>query len=91
MIKWLDTTGGPIIILPAVEVENWSGCYSTDSISAKKIIDAEDFLNPNETDYGKACQIEVSIGIINFSNSKAIALGDEPLWTTFIKNKKTKL
>jgi len=79
MIKWIETTGGPIIILPAVEVENWSGCFSTESISAKKIVVAEDFLDPNESDYGKACQIEDYIEIINFNNSEAVVLGDAPL------------
>jgi Immunity protein 21 len=87
--KWIETTGGPIIILPFVEVKNWSGCFSTKSIEAQKIIDAEDFLDPNESDYGKACQIEDYVGIFDFGNDKAIVLGDEPLATTCFRLNET--
>jgi Immunity protein 21 len=84
--KWINSTGGPIVIISADAIEKWSGCFSTESVQFQKIIDAEDFLNPNETDYGKACQVEKYIEVINFGDNKAIVLGGEPLQTTYLKS-----
>ena len=81
--KWITTTGGPIAILPVAELKNWSGVFSVKSVEAREIIFVpdNDFLNPDLTDYGKACEIEDFIGTLDCGNDKAVILGDEPAST----------
>jgi hypothetical protein len=81
--KWLNTTGGPIVILPVAELKNWSGCFSVKSGETEEnvFVYENDFLNPELTDYGKACEIEDYIGIFDFGKDKAIVLNDLPLPT----------
>lgn len=85
--KWVTTVGGPIVILPVAAAKNWSGAFSRKSIEAQKIVfvPEDDFLNPLETDYGKACEIEDYIGTFDFNGDKAIVLGDGPNSTTCLE------
>ncbi len=91
--KWIETTGGPIVILPVSEVRNWSGSFSVESIEAQKVIfvPENDFLNPVETDYGKACEIDDFIGTFEFGKDIAVVLNGEPLTTTYIETDKNEV
>jgi hypothetical protein len=79
--KWIDTTGGPFIILRAEDVKKWSGSFSIQSVAKQEIIIEEDFLNPAKTDYGKACQVLNEIDIIDFASNSVIVIGLEYLIT----------
>ena len=80
MINWIDTTGGPTVLIPKPYLSNWKGTFD----SSGNIPD--DFLDPAKTHYGKACETNEDIEIIEFNGFNAIVFGDEPLLTTAISN-----
>ena len=81
-LKWIDSEGGPLILLSDKSYKLWSGILNRSSYLDNKIEDADDFLNADETDYGKACLVQDYLGVINIGDDLALVLGDEPLSTT---------
>ncbi|WP_431904789.1 Imm21 family immunity protein [Nonomuraea sp. bgisy101] len=69
---WVRTAGGPLIVIPKSELNNWTG--------------AEDDDGPVETwgDYGRACAVEGYIGTVTVGAQQALVLGDEPAMTTYL-------
>lgn len=85
-LKWIQSAGGPFILISEKDVGFWSGILNRDSYLVngdEEAEEAEDFLDPNEADYGKACLIEGWLGLTIINNEKVLVLGDEPISTTF--------
>lgn len=80
--KWIESAGGPLILIPDKSYNLWSGILKRSSYLNNKIEEAEDYLNADEADYGKACLIEDYLGVVNVGDDTALVLGDEPLRTT---------
>ncbi len=70
--KWIESDGGPLILLEKSSSNLWSGHSQTDR-------------SLNITDYDRACQIEDYLGLLDVGNSKALVLNDEPLSTAYWK------
>ena len=81
-LQWITTEGGPLILISHKRFNQWSGIMNRKAYLDEKEQDAEDFLNPDETDYGKACLVEDYVGIVAMEDDIALVLGDEPLPTT---------
>ena len=81
-LKWIDSAGGPLILISDNSYKLWSGILKRSSYLDNKIEDADDFLNADETDYGKACLVRDYLGVVNVGDDTALILGDEPLLTT---------
>ena len=79
---WIESAGGPLILISDKSYNLWSGILKRSSYLENKIENANDFLNPAEADYGRACLIEDYLGIVNIGDDIALVLGDETLRTT---------
>ncbi|MBL7710699.1 MAG: hypothetical protein JNJ86_16635 [Chitinophagaceae bacterium] len=90
-LNWIETAGGPFIIISDSAVKSWSGIYKRDLYLLGNIRPAENFMDSSETDYGKACSIADYLGFIQIKNESALILGDEPLPTTFFKSSDTEV
>ncbi|MFF3672245.1 Imm21 family immunity protein [Microtetraspora malaysiensis] len=69
---WVETAGGPLIVVPKSELDHWAGVDHNDG--------------PVETwgDYGRACAAEGYIGLVTVGAQQALVLGDEPAMTTYL-------
>jgi Immunity protein 21 len=85
-LKWIFSTGGPIILISDKSFNLWSGILKRSSYLKNKIEETEDFLNEDETDYGKACSIQNYVGAINIGDDAALVLRDESLSTTIFQS-----
>jgi hypothetical protein len=81
-LKWIDSAGGPLILISDKSYNLWSGILKRSSYLDSKIEETDNFLNPDETDYGKACLVKDYLGVVNIGEDTALVLGDEPLLTT---------
>jgi hypothetical protein len=81
-LKWIASAGGPLILISEKSYNLWSGILKRSSYLDNQIENNNDFLNAEETDYGKACLVQDYLGIVNVGNDTALVLGDEPLLTT---------
>src|SRR5438105_1432795 len=68
-MRWINSEGGPLIILSEDNLDTWKGITGGDAAM---------------TDYHRACQIEDYCGIIRVGDGVGIVLGDEPPQTTWI-------
>jgi hypothetical protein len=55
------------------------------------LVDADDFLDPIEADYGKACSVNDYIGMVDIENNSVLVLGDEPMLTTVFSSSDSKV
>ena len=81
-LKWIDSAGGPLILISDKSLKLWSGILKRSSYLDSKIEDADDFLDADEADYGKACLVEGYLGIVDVGSDTALVLGDQPFLTT---------
>ena len=73
-MKWIESGGGPFILVPTDHLPEWRG------------IDAGP--SEDETDYDRACEISDDIGILEVGGTHAVVFGDEPFRTTWVPNEK---
>lgn len=85
MLKWIDTTGGPAILLPVHYLDKWSWLLDFSGNIPS------DFLDPNKTDYGKACGVNDDLEIITLKGFDVFVFGDEPLLTTAVSASSSEL
>ncbi len=81
-LKWIDSAGGPLILISDKSYKLWSGILKRSSYLDNKVEDADDFLNADEADYGKACLVHDYLGVVNVGDDNVLVLGNEPLLTT---------
>lgn len=65
-MKWISSSGGPLILIPQSVVGSWKGIAD----------------GTTETDYVRACNVMDYIGIVECNGHEALVLGDEPLQAT---------
>ncbi len=68
-MTWLDSTGGPLIVLSEEMLNKWAGCDGPGKAS---------------TDYDRACSVQNLSGKIKVGSRSALVLSDEPLSTTWL-------
>lgn len=81
-LKWIQSEGGPLVLISDNSYNFWSGTLKRSLYLDDKIEEADDFLNADEADYGKACLIQDYLGVVKIGDDIALVLGDEPLLTT---------
>lgn len=81
-LKWIDSAGGPLILISDKSYNQWSGILKRSSYLDNIIEEADDFLNADEADYGKACTVQDHLGVVNVGSDTALVFGDEPMLTT---------
>lgn len=82
-LKWVDSAGGPLILIGDKSVGLWSGILKRSAYLTNVDEGADNFLDPGEADYGKACLIEDYLGLVKVDGDEVLVLGDEPMLTTF--------
>ena len=90
-LQWISSTGGPLVLINTQDLNKWFGGYSftTEENKIEIYLDGgglvleEDFLNPQKTHYGKACEHPNLCRIIDFDDKQVIVLGDEPAATAW--------
>ncbi|ADD45461.1 immunity 21 family protein [Stackebrandtia nassauensis] len=77
-LTWVETDGGPIVVLQAATAARWSGVDGTD--------DSDDVTTWG--DYGRACTVDEYHGLVEFDSAQppltALVLGDEPQSSTYL-------
>ena len=68
-LVWIESTGGPLILVEAPLVSDWGGHESGSVIGV--------------TDYERACRVTGYIGRVDVGIGQAIVLGDQPYATTW--------
>lgn len=81
--NWIDSSGGPLLLLPAGLLESWQGIDAPEG----RVIHTESQWDPDgpATDYDRACDVEGYLGKIDVGGGHALVLGDEPMATTFLE------
>lgn len=69
-LTWVTSAGGPLILVAESDCPKWGGAPRN--------------YPDDEGDYGRACEVEGYIGLINVGDSQALVLGDMPARTTFL-------
>jgi hypothetical protein len=81
-LKWIDSAGGPLILISDKSYNQWSGILKRSLYLDNIIEEADDFLDTDEADYGKACTVQDYLGVVNVGSDTALVFGDEPMLTT---------
>ncbi|GIF66148.1 hypothetical protein Ais01nite_41830 [Asanoa ishikariensis] len=79
-LPWIDSTGGPLVVVPASALPHWHG--TGDLFRANS--DSDDW-----GDYGRACGVDGYAGLIPVGETKALVLADEPAATTYLADSRT--
>ncbi|MFE0700915.1 Imm21 family immunity protein [Streptomyces sp. NPDC058872] len=75
-LAWVQSMGGPLIVVPVPALEQWGGCTEGGVIVGGT--DAPD-------DYDRACDVEGLAGIIEVgTGGSALVLADEPATTCYL-------
>src|SRR5262245_31751278 len=72
--KWINSAGGPLLLLPMGQLESWNGFEQVDAGKCP--------------DYDRACEIQEFLGVVSVGQGKGIVLGGEPMetaWLPFIE------
>lgn len=67
-LKWLDTGGGPYVLVATKDLSKWGGIRTDEAPS----------------DFDRACEVEDYIGAVPLGEGQAIVLGDDPFATAFM-------
>ncbi|MCX4976307.1 MULTISPECIES: immunity 21 family protein [unclassified Streptomyces] len=67
-VEWVESGGGPLIVIPEVVLPFWSGADGDETSS----------------DYDRACDVDGYIGLVPVGDTRALVLGDEPASTAFL-------
>ena len=74
-LVWVESGGGPLLLLDQGLAEHWTGIFTPGA-------DPEE--DPLEgTDYGRACEVEDYLDIIDIGLGQGVVLGGEPAPTTW--------
>ncbi|MGW4498238.1 Imm21 family immunity protein [Micromonospora sp. NPDC004336] len=71
---WIDSSGGPLVVVPATALSAWRG--------------VPDDFDPDDLDtwgdYGRACAVDGYAGVLRVGDAEALVLADEPATTTYL-------
>jgi hypothetical protein len=79
-LKWIASTGGPLLLIHDEDRDKWLGVYRRDGDELE--VDP-DFTNPERTDYGRACSVSGLVGFVDVGGREALVFGDEPAQTAW--------
>ena len=70
-MKWIESGGGPFILVPTDHLPRWRGV---------------DGPGDDESDYDRACEVVDDVGVVEVGNADALVFGDEPFRTSWVSN-----
>jgi Immunity protein 21 len=69
--KWIDSTGGPLVLMSKSTLRTWHGVFGSSAVSGSR------------SDYERACAVDDYVGLIFSNEAPVIVLNQEPLLTTW--------
>ncbi|MBM0278988.1 Imm21 family immunity protein [Micromonospora tarensis] len=73
-LSWVDSGGGPLIVVPSAVLAEWRGATTDD---------------PDDWgDYERACRIDGYVGTLDVGAGQALVLADEPATTTYLPDRR---
>lgn len=76
LLKWIESGGGPLILLPEDRLNAWHGTDDTN-------YQTENSGRLGSIDYERACAVEDLLGLVQVADTQALVLGDEPMSTAW--------
>lgn len=70
-LRWIDSLGGPLLLLDRQWLPHWRGYLGPSS-------------DESGSDYARACAIDETLGILPIGPGQGLILGDEPLSTAWL-------
>ncbi|WP_433263253.1 Imm21 family immunity protein [Micromonospora vinacea] len=74
LLPWVDSGGGPLIVVPTTALDEWDGASDDDDDSWG--------------DYDRACRVDGHVGVIEVGAAQALVLADEPASTTYLPDRR---
>lgn len=68
VVRWVESSGGPLIAIPEAVLPFWAGADGDETSS----------------DYDRACDVDGHVGLLPVGDTRALVLGDEPASTTYL-------
>ncbi|MEV8375853.1 Imm21 family immunity protein [Kribbella sp. NPDC056861] len=65
--RWVESMGGPLIVVPVSALGNWNGCTLQGMIAGEGLI---------VDDYDRACELVELAGVIDIGDQQGLLLGD---------------
>jgi hypothetical protein len=83
-LQWIETAGGPHLVLPERYAAAWEGCSAP---SGGRVVEATFRCDPggSATDYDRACSVEGWIGVIPVGRGQALALTGDDTQTAYYR------
>jgi Immunity protein 21 len=75
-IKWVSSSGGPLVFVPVNKLDKWSGVYSKETFEPLPGDDL--FMDADKAHYGEVCEIDNLIGRLNVDGGEILAFCDDP-------------
>ncbi|MET8261772.1 Imm21 family immunity protein [Micromonospora sp. NPDC005205] len=74
LLPWVDSGGGPLIVVPTTALGQWKGASDDDDDSWG--------------DYDRACRVDGYVGVLDVGAAQALVLADEPASTTYLPDRR---
>lgn len=81
--QWVDSNGGPLIVLPLEIAHYWNGVSPPPGVAIPEGWVWGDPDGP-VCDYDRACQVDDYVGMVEVGPGVGLVLGDEPMRTAFL-------
>ncbi|MFE9740982.1 Imm21 family immunity protein [Streptomyces sp. NPDC006477] len=78
MNDWVDSMGGPLVVVPVAVLREWGGCTEEGTILGDTGL---------ADDYDRACAVEGLAGVIG-DRANVLVLADEPAMTRFLPERR---
>ncbi|MCG5464125.1 immunity 21 family protein [Micromonospora sp. MED01] len=73
-LPWVDSGGGPLVVVPTTALGDWKGASDDDDDSWG--------------DYDRACEVDGYAGVLDVGADQALVLADEPASTTYLPDQR---
>ncbi len=81
-LRWIESGGGPLIVIP-VEIAHHRRGDGGLGLPNGDLSSVWDTVR-DQTDYGRACGVSNSLGVLQVGPGECLVLGDEPMSTAFL-------
>ncbi|WNZ13252.1 immunity 21 family protein [Streptomyces sp. 11x1] len=68
VVRWVESSGGPLIAIPEAVLPFWAGADGDETSS----------------DYDRACEVDGDVGLLPVGDTRVLVLGDEPASTAYL-------
>jgi hypothetical protein len=68
VVRWVESSGGPLIAIPEAVLPFWAGADGDETSS----------------DYDRACDVDGHVGLLPVGDTRALVLGHEPASTAYL-------